>query len=198
MSDDAEISERILELVEESSPGTVESLIEQAHREFEVPKDLLLKHIIELQNEGKLTLTSLPRSIPASLKTYIISINAIWFWAIIILSTATTISIFTITEKAYPYIYFRYILGSIFILFLPGYSLIKALFPTNEIDNIERTALSIGMSLTLVPLVGLLLNYTIWGIRLTPITVSLLSLTIILSIAGLIREHKEKTIGQSM
>jgi uncharacterized membrane protein len=81
------------------------------------------------------------------------------------------------------------------VLFLPGYSLIKTLFPTREIDNIERTALSIGMSLALVPLVGLLLNYTPWGIRLTPITVSLLSLTIILSIAGLFREHQEQTIG---
>ena len=54
------------------------------------------------------------------------------------------------------------------VLFLPGFTLIKTLFPTREIDNIERTALSIGMSLALVPLVGLLLNYTPWGIRLTP------------------------------
>ena len=198
MSEDAEIPLKILELVKASSPETVEGLIEEAHRELEVPKDVVLKHVIELQNEGKLTLTSPPESIPVSLETYLISMHAIWFWAIIILSTATTISIFTITEKAYPYIYFRYILGSIFVLFLPGYSLIKALFPTKEIDNIERTAISIGMSLALVPLVGLLLNYTPWGIRLTPITVSLLSLTIILSIAGLIREHKEKTLGQSM
>ena len=77
----------------------------------------------------------------------------------------------------------------------PGYSLIKVLFPTREIDSIERTALSIGMSLALVPLVGLLLNYTPWGIRFTPITVSLLTLTVILPIAGLSREHQERTIG---
>lgn len=198
MSEDAEIPLKILELVKASSPETVEGLIEEAHRELEVPKDVVLKHVIELQNEGKLTLTSPPESIPVSLETYLISMHATWFWAIIILSTTTTLSIFTITEKAYPYIYFRYILGSIFVLFLPGYSLIKALFPTKEIDNIERTAISIGMSLALVPLVGLLLNYTPWGIRLTPITVSLLGLTIILSIAGLIREHQEKTVEYPM
>jgi len=195
MSEDLEIPEKILRLVKASSPETVESLIEEAHTELKVPKDIVLKHIIELQNEGKLKLTSPPESIPASLSTYLYSIHAVWFWVIIVLSIVTTISVFTIPEKAYPYIYFRYILGSIFVLFLPGYSLIKTLFPTREIDNIERTALSIGMSLALVPLVGLLLNYTPWGIRLTPITVSLLSLTIILSIAGLFREHQEKTIG---
>jgi len=62
-----------------------------------------------------------------------------------------------------------------------------------KLDNIERIALSIGMSLALVPLVGLLLNYTPWGIRLTPITISLLALTLILSTAAIIREHQTKT-----
>ena len=52
------------------------------------------------------------------------------------------------------------------------------------------------MSLALVPLVGLLLNYTPWGIRLTPVTLSLLSLTLILTITGLIREHQAKTIEE--
>jgi hypothetical protein len=195
MSKDLETPKKILRLVKASSPETVESLIEEAHTELKVPKDIVLKHIIELQNEGKLKLTSPSESIPASLSTYLYSIHAVWFWVIIVLSIVTTISVFTIPEKAYPYIYFRYILGSIFVFLLPGYSLIKTLFPTREIDNIERTALSIGMSLAMVPLVGLLLNYTPWGIRLTPITVSLLGLTIILSIAGLFREHQEKTTG---
>ena len=193
MSEDAEITNKILKIVETSSPETVENLIEQAHKELKVPKDVLLRHIIELQNEGKLRLTPPPESIPARMGTYLFSIHSIWFWIIIVLSTATTISVYMIPEKAYPYVFLRYILGSIFVLFLPGYSLIKTLFPTREIDNIERTALSIGMSLALVPLIGLLLNYTPWGIRLTPITVSLLALTVILSITGLIREHQEKT-----
>jgi uncharacterized membrane protein len=40
---------------------------------------------------------------------------------------------------------------------------------TENLDPIERIALSLGMSIALVPIVGLLLNYTPWGIRLTPI-----------------------------
>jgi len=83
-------------------------------------------------------------------------------------------------------------LGSIFVLFLPGYSLIKALFPTRELDNIERTALSVGMSLALVPITGLLLNYTPWGIRTIPVTLSLTALTIAFATAALIREHEAK------
>jgi uncharacterized membrane protein len=193
MSEDAEISNKILELTRKKSPETVEKLIEIASHELDIPRDIALTQVIELENQGRLTLSSLTESIPKELNAYLFSIHASWFWVIIALSTATAISVFTIHEKAVPYIYIRYILGSIFVLLLPGYSLIKTLFPTKEIDNIERTALSIGMSLALVPLVGLLLNYTPWGIRLTPVTLSLLSLTIILTIIGLLREHNEKT-----
>lgn len=43
-----------------------------------------------------------------------------------------------------------------------------------EIDWIERIALSFGLSIAVVPLLGLLLNFTPFGIRLVPIVVSIL------------------------
>ena len=71
----------------------------------------------------------------------------------------------------------RIILGLPFILFIPGYILIFALFPTKKMDKgidiIERIALSFGLSIAVVPLIGLGLNYTPWGIRLEPILFSL-------------------------
>jgi len=82
----------------------------------------------------------------------------------------------------------QYIIGSIFVLWLPGYTFIKALFPAKELDNIERIALSIGMSLALVTITGLLLSYTPWGIRVTPVTLSLLALTITFATAAVVRE----------
>lgn len=61
------------------------------------------------------------------------------------------------------------------ILFLPGYSLISAFFTEKEdLEFIERIALSFGLSLVIVPLIGLGLNYTPWGIRLDPIIISLI------------------------
>lgn len=68
----------------------------------------------------------------------------------------------------------RIALGLPFILFFPGYTLIAALFPRREdLDPIERVALSFGLSIAVVPLIGLALNYTPWGIRLYPILVAL-------------------------
>ncbi len=71
---------------------------------------------------------------------------------------------------AFPHNFVRQILGLIFVLFLPGYAATAALFPENEqIDAIERAALSFGLSIAIVPLIGLALNFSPWGIRLDPI-----------------------------
>lgn len=67
----------------------------------------------------------------------------------------------------------RQILGLAFVLFLPGYAATAALFPENDqIDGIERVALSFGLSIAIVPLIGLALNFTPFGIRLDPILAS--------------------------
>jgi uncharacterized membrane protein len=71
----------------------------------------------------------------------------------------------------------RTFLGLPFLIFIPGYILVFALFPTKKINrginNIERIALSFGLSVTIVPFIGFLLNFTPWGIRLQSILFSL-------------------------
>ncbi len=67
------------------------------------------------------------------------------------------------------------------VLFIPGYCLIAALFPKNDdIGLSERIALSIGLSIAIVPLIGLGLNFTPWGIRLDPIVISLTLFTLVM------------------
>ena len=66
-------------------------------------------------------------------------------------------------------------LGLIFALFFPGYTLIAALFPRRgDLDGVQRLALSFGLSIAVVPLIGLILNYTPWGISLYSVLVSVL------------------------
>lgn len=82
----------------------------------------------------------------------------------------------------------RIILGLPMVLFLPGYALIAALFPgKTDLDGIERIALSFGLSIAVVPLIGLGLNYTPWGIRLIPILISLSLFTIIMCVVAVVR-----------
>lgn len=86
---------------------------------------------------------------------------------------------------------FRNILGLPLVLFLPGYALIAALFPAkSDLDGIERTALSFGLSIAVVPLIGLGLNYTPWGIRLLPILISLSVFTLVMCGLAHVRRSK--------
>lgn len=183
------VDDKILEIVKSINPETVDQLIQYLEQELKIPKKKALEHVIRLNNTGKINLSTPPAGQVTDLNVYLRSSQALWFWCVMTLALSTLISVFLIPENAYPQVYIRYILGSIFVTFLPGYSLIKVLFPTKEINNIERTTLSIGASITLVPLTGLILNYTPWGIRIIPITLSLLLLTTILAISGLFREY---------
>jgi len=72
----------------------------------------------------------------------------------------------------------RWFLGTVSVLFLPGYATVEALYPEEgALSPLERVALSIGLSLAVVPLIGLLLNYSPWGIRLGPVLTSLAAYT---------------------
>lgn len=62
------------------------------------------------------------------------------------------------------------------------------------IDGIERVALSFGLSIAIVPLVGLLLNFTPWGIRLGPILVSLTGFVVVTTA---IAETRRKQLPES-
>ena len=74
----------------------------------------------------------------------------------------------------------RIALGLIFVLFIPGYTLTAALFPKRDsLDAVQRVALSFGLSIAVVPLIGLILNYTPWGISVNSILTSLLAFIIV-------------------
>ena len=74
-----------------------------------------------------------------------------------------------------PNHFLRIPMGFIYVLLAPGYTLVAALFPHKHgLTGIERLILSFGLSIVTVPLVGLLLNYTFWGIRLDSILISIL------------------------
>jgi uncharacterized membrane protein len=70
--------------------------------------------------------------------------------------------------------------GLAMVLFLPGYSLIAALFPgKRDLGRVERAALSFGLSIAVSSLIGLGLNWTFLGIRLDPLATSLSLFTIV-------------------
>ena len=117
--------------------------------------------------------------------------------AVVGLTVLTNLAVFLPVVRETP---LRVVFGLPLVLFVPGYALIAALFPEagtadagptrdgtdgtaaalsdRGIDGIERVALSFGLSIAVVPLLGLVLNFTPWGIRLVPIMVAVSGVTI--------------------
>jgi uncharacterized membrane protein len=97
---------------------------------------------------------------------------------VVVCLVASIVAIYLPLLNATP---LRIMLALPIILFIPGYCLIAALFPKNDdIDLIERMVLSIGLSIVVVPLIGLGLNFTSWGIRLNPIVISVTLFTLVM------------------
>jgi uncharacterized membrane protein len=81
----------------------------------------------------------------------------------------------------------RTVLGLPMVLFLPGYALIAALFPKkDDLEGIERTALSFGLSIVVVPLLGLGLP---WSIRLIPVLITISIFTLGMCTIAIIRRR---------
>jgi len=104
--------------------------------------------------------------------------------------------IFILTIIGFPVVTFtegppRIILGILFLLIFPGYTLLAALFPKkNNMKGIEWLAFTFVLSFALVSFTGLVLNYTMWGIELTPIYVGIAIIVIITSGIALLRRSR--------
>jgi uncharacterized membrane protein len=107
------------------------------------------------------------------------------------LALALGIAIATLALVFVPYLngtFLRPVLGLVFILLVPGYVFIAALFPRKEdTSDIERMALSFGFSIGILGLIGIGLNYTPWLIRLDPLMACATGFVVICVFVSIVR-----------
>ena len=185
------LDEQALRYLEKNATANVQDLHDAlAVRNPSLAKGEVADLVWRLKEQGKVDLEDAPpasRSLAEYLRFWE---RNLWLYASLAVSFATVFMIYAMPSE-FPFVALRWIFGSVFVLFIPGYVTVEALFPKGrELDSIERFALSVGLSLALVPLVGLLLNYTPWGIRLTPIVISLTVLTVGLAVIALARQYR--------
>jgi len=81
----------------------------------------------------------------------------------------------------------RIIIGLPFLLFFPGYTLLEALYIKKEdLGLTEKLALSTGISIAIVALIGFILNYTNWGIKPDLVLYSIAGFILIMTVIALI------------
>lgn len=176
----------VLQALRRGEAVTLSELINRLREMHGLKFEEAAKTVYVLWKKGALNLYE-PKQ-PNTILNYALSLRSLWFWTVSV-TVLIAVSVVFLVESA-PLIYLRYVLGSIYVLYLPGSMLIEALYPRGEdLEPLERMALSIGLSLAVVPLIGLVLNYTPWGIRLTPVTLSLALFTEAMAILALARKY---------
>jgi hypothetical protein len=182
------LDEQALTYLNENGTSSVAKLYDALKaRNASLTRDGTTDLVWRLAGQGKAELEDVPPA-AKSLRQYLgFWERNLWFYLSLAVSFATVTVIYAVPAKS-PLVTARWVLGCIFVLFIPGYVTVEVLFPKGrELGVIERFALSVGLSLALVMLTGLLLNYTPWGIRLTPIVISLTILTVGLAVIALSR-----------
>ena len=90
----------------------------------------------------------------------------------------------------------RVVLGLPSLILLPGYAATAALFAgRDDLNWLERLGYSFALSISLISLIGFLLNYSPWGIALAPLSICLASVTVISCIAAY-RQRQKRAPGK--
>jgi uncharacterized membrane protein len=118
--------------------------------------------------------------------------------ASLILALAALIGSLAISSIFSSLLFLRYFLGLVLVFFLPGYTFLRLLlgpkmtFTGNlKMDYVEVFGFSIGLSMVIVPIIGLALNFTPWGISFESLIVGLFIATTVFIIGAVLREREE-------
>ncbi|XHH09886.1 MAG: DUF1616 domain-containing protein [Candidatus Bathyarchaeia archaeon] len=192
-----QIKDYIVSVVKIIKPLSAQELMPFVQQRFLLSQEEITAILLQLESEEKVLFIKKSHQASNTLKDYVFSLSAVWYWLTLIIALLTTFSIFVISEDAFPLIYLRQAVGITFVGFLPGFVLLKTIYPSRvqtvlSSENpamLDRIMLSIGLSIALVAIDGLVLNYTPFGISLVPVTLTLLVFTAVFATVGILREY---------
>lgn len=194
-----ELVNEIFKIINERKPQNVEQTIHFIKEHVPIKEKKIIEVFLDLEQRGLIKFEESVIHNSYGLACFLKTNHSLWYWLTITLAIIVPILVF-FTENIYPLPFIRVVFSTVFLFLLPGYSITKALFPMNmeketsgtPLDYIKRISLSFGLSLVIVALNGLILNYTPFGIQLTPLMLSLFFLIVIFSSVGILREYRLK------
>lgn len=180
------IASEIKNFFKKNENATIKDLLKHADEKKLAEKKEILRIIEGLSDSGEIKLLKEPvEKERKEIKTYLDFLfdkKALDFWiCLIVIIISLPLVLFVPDDALFTgnglYIFLgvlRIIFGGIITIFLPGYALISILYPKKEdIDKLQKFGLSFGLSIVIVVLIGLILNFTPFGISLIPILFSI-------------------------
>jgi len=113
------------------------------------------------------------------------------FWISILGCIGVIVASFVLPQDDY-WLGARQVAIAVFLFVIPGYAATNALIARNRLSYVERIAVSVGLSLATVALVGIILAYGIAGIGQEPIVVSLTAVVSVLALVAAYKDFKRR------
>jgi len=112
-----------------------------------------------------------------------------WFGIIVLYTVLTLLFVYFIPEGS-PFSIFTMVFGFIFIAVVPGYCLVSLLFQEGKLDLVEKAVLSVALSFSVAGVSGLFLGLSPIGMTATPLTISLIIITLVFAFFAFLRKRK--------
>jgi len=110
-----------------------------------------------------------------------------WFGIIVIYTVITLFCVYYIPNESSLW-WLTVFFGFTYVAFIPGYCLVSLLFQEGKLDIIEKTVLSVALSLSIAGISGLYLGLSSVGITVSSVTQSLTVIVIVLAFLAMLRK----------
>ena len=114
------------------------------------------------------------------------------FWGTLVTTLLAIWIVFALPPQD-PWSMARVIFAGAFIILVPGYCLTNLLFGGKRLPIAEKLALSVGLSLAVAALVGMVLNYTFLGVTIETVVAIVASFNVALAAVNAYRDFSERT-----
>ena len=160
-----EIKELLIQSLETTKPKTVRELVSGLEAQ-EKSRENVLPVIREMEQNDAIVLQEPLIEItppPTRFRDYFFKRNYYSYEHWLILSSVfLVLTLVLVDVRAGIFFYIRYVIVAFYLLILPGWSFTAAIFPelNDKLRFLERVASAIGLSICVLVIVGLFINYT--------------------------------------
>jgi len=187
------VTEALLAELKTRGGAPLGDLVGSVSLRLDASKSVVAKSLYSAAREGRAVIGE-PMNNVSKLETFYSPRN-LEFWVLSLIPLATGLAILGGSiSTAVDYI--RVVFGSVSVLVLPGYGVIGTLYLRRELSNLQIFVFSVAASLAIVPLVGVMLNYSPWGISLDSLLISFLIIDETLLVGSSIRRILYPSLGR--
>ncbi len=184
----------VKEALAQSRPRTVRQLVAGIRvKNSAISEERILSAIDALERNGAIGLKT-----PGFKRFHDFFLDISWnsdFFVVVMV--ATTSGLLYLVATGFPWRLLQVIPGALLVFYLPGHSFLKVVLASRDLQSLERIVLEIGTSIVLIMLMGLLLNFSGFGLLSASALASVTIFNIVMALWASFRHYSTMALARS-